>query len=102
MGISEVLITALVYGVLFLFVYRFRFGRLAAIVLYVLVGVATVEIFQSEKWQINAHSGLPPVSYRTEMILTLTGITAYTVFLLWMGRKMMDRKQKSEKHADIR
>ena len=94
MGISEMFIMMLVYGVLFTYIWQIILSTNKIIIyvkstlLIILYGFFSTTIwstYKGQEYHINNHSGLEPISYRNEAALTIVGLSIYTVFILLLN-----------------
>ena len=103
MGISEVLIIILVYGGLFTYIWQMILANTKLIfyvkfaLLIILYGFFSTTIWFTYKEQedhINNHSGLEPISFTGEAILTIIVFSIFSVVILFLNI-FLKRKRNS-------
>lgn len=96
-SISEILIIALVYGGLFLYLnnvitrklknsYFTAFRYILVLMLYSFTISLGWLMFKGEEYHRNEHSGLEDVSYRAPALFFIASITLYSVMLFFLGK----------------
>jgi len=103
MGISEMFIIILVYGGIFTYIYQIVLANTKIIfyvrlaLLIILYGFFSTTIWFTYKGQedhINNHSGLEPISFTGEAILTTVVFSIFSVVILFLNI-FLKRKRNS-------
>ncbi len=103
MGISEMFIIILVYGGLFTYIWQMILANTKIIfyvkstLLIILYGFFSTTIWFTYKGQedhINNHSGLEPISFTGEAILTIVVFSIFSVVILFLNI-FLKRKRNS-------
>ena len=103
MGISEMFIIILVYGGIFTYIYQIVLANTKIIfyvklaLLIILYGFFSTTIWFTYKGQedhINNHSGLEPISFTGEAILTTVVFSIFSVMILFLNI-FLKRKRNS-------
>ena len=103
MGISEMFIIILVYGGIFTYIYQIFLANTKIIfyvklaLLIILYGFFSTTIWFTYKEQedhINNHSGLEPISFTGEAILTIVVFSIFSVVILFLNI-FLKRKRNS-------
>ena len=103
MGISEMFIIILVYGGIFTYIYQIVLANTKIIfyvklaLLIILYGFFSTTIWFTYKEQedhINNHSGLEPISFTGEAILTIVVFSIFSVVILFLNI-FLKRKRNS-------
>ena len=103
MGISEMFIIILVYGGIFTYIYQIVLANTKIIfyvklaLLIILYGFFSTTIWFTYKEQedhINNHSGLEPINFTGEAILTIVVFSIFSVVILFLNI-FLKRKRNS-------
>lgn len=94
MGISEVFIIILIYGGLFTYIWQmilantkrtFYVKSTLLIVLYSFFSTTIWFTYKGQEEHINNHSGLDPISFTDEAILTIVVFSIFSVVVLFLN-----------------
>ena len=103
MGISEMFIIILVYGGIFTYIYQivlantkiiFYVKMALLIILYSFFSITTWFTYKGQEDHINNHSGLEPISFTGEALLTIVVFSIFSVVILLLNI-FMKRKRNS-------
>ncbi|MFF5994952.1 peptide ABC transporter permease [Lysinibacillus sp. KU-BSD001] len=106
MNMSEIIVILLIYSGLFIYflisfdVKNKKKSRLfpaksfLALGLYMLMVSTIWGMYKAEEWQMNEHSGYPPIYLMNEALLLIVGVSIYSILLFVIMTVFRMKKRK--------